>query len=127
MQLIWDASTPTKWTPKSLSRKCFCCRRCRLCCMAHQHSSGCMQVRMLTVVVCCNCCRMITSGVAGLLCLAAFCFLQTFISVYRGRLVSAAELQRRYSSVSAMQERAPSYQNTQTGWLRTTSSCSSIC
>eukprot|EP00882_Tetradesmus_deserticola_P022184 GHRQ01024076.1.p3 GENE.GHRQ01024076.1~~GHRQ01024076.1.p3 ORF type:complete len:112 (+),score=13.19 GHRQ01024076.1:752-1087(+) len=31
---------------------------------------------------------MITSGVAGLLCLAAFCFLQTFVSVYRGRLVS---------------------------------------
>ncbi|WIA30966.1 hypothetical protein OEZ86_001014 [Tetradesmus obliquus] len=31
---------------------------------------------------------MITSGVAGVFCLAAFCFLQTFISVYRGRLLS---------------------------------------
>lgn len=35
----------------------------------------------------CSVCRMITSGVAGLLCLAAFCVLQTFVSVYRGRLV----------------------------------------
>jgi hypothetical protein len=47
----------------------------------------------VNVLVCCNCCRMITSGVAGLLCLGAFCFLQTFISVYRGRLVSTAQPQ----------------------------------
>jgi hypothetical protein len=49
--------------------------------------------KCVNVHVCCNCCRMITSGVAGLLCLGAFCFLQTFISVYRGRLVSTAQLQ----------------------------------
>lgn len=61
-----------------LNRAVVCYTRCLAAC-----NNGCA-----STCSCCNCCRMITSGVAGVLCLAAFCFLQTFISVYRGRLVS---------------------------------------
>ncbi len=31
---------------------------------------------------------MVTSSVVGVICVAAFCFLQSFVSVYRSRLVS---------------------------------------
>lgn len=42
----------------------------------------------LTPLVACPACSMITCGLGGVLCIAAFCFLQTFVSVYKGRLVS---------------------------------------
>jgi hypothetical protein len=54
--------------------------------------SGCSQLALLSkwwvLLIVTLVCRMWTTAAVGALCLAVFCWGQSFVSVYRGRMVS---------------------------------------